>query len=180
MKTLLLMSLRGNAILYYGEELGLTQVDIPFDQLHDPEAIANWPLTLSRDGARTPMPWDESACAGFGSKEPWLPVGDANRARPVAVQDREERSLLASTRQAIELRRANPAMKHGKVTECRHDGDLLILRREAEGQTLEFRFNLGTRPIGLDDCQGRVLMAINGASHSDLPAYAAIITEISE
>ena len=180
LKTLLLMSLRGNAILYYGEELGLTQVDIPFDQLHDPEAIANWPLTLSRDGARTPMPWDESACAGFGSKEPWLPVGDANRARPVAVQDREERSLLASTRQAIELRRANPAMKYGKVSECRHDGDLLILRREAGGQTLEFRFNLGTRPIGLDDCQGRVLMAINGASHSDLPAYAAIITEISE
>ena len=55
MKALLLASLRGNIILYYGEELGLSQVDIPFDQLHDPEAIANWPLTLSRDGARTPM-----------------------------------------------------------------------------------------------------------------------------
>ena len=71
----LLMSLRGNAIIYYGEELGLTQVDIPFEQLHDPEAIANWPLTLSRDGARTPMPWNDSACAGFGSTTR-LPAGE--------------------------------------------------------------------------------------------------------
>ena len=56
-KMLLLMCLRGNVFLYYGEELGLTQVDVPYDRLQDPEAIANWPLTLSRDGARTPMPW---------------------------------------------------------------------------------------------------------------------------
>ena len=53
---LLLACLRGNIILYYGEELGLEQIDIPYDRLHDPEAIANWPMTLSRDGARTPMP----------------------------------------------------------------------------------------------------------------------------
>lgn len=57
MKMLLLACLRGNIFLYQGEELGLTQVDIPFDALLDPEAIANWPMTLSRDGARTPMPW---------------------------------------------------------------------------------------------------------------------------
>ena len=53
LKMLLLLSLRGNAFLYYGEELGLTQVEIGFEHLRDPEAIANWPLTLSRDGART-------------------------------------------------------------------------------------------------------------------------------
>ena len=53
MKMALLACMRGNPILYNGEELGLTQVDIPFDQLQDPEAIANWPLTLSRDGVRT-------------------------------------------------------------------------------------------------------------------------------
>src|SRR3546814_19015789 len=53
MKMLLLGTLRGNIILYYGEELGLTQVDIPFEHLRDPEAIDNWPMTLSRDGARS-------------------------------------------------------------------------------------------------------------------------------
>ena len=81
MKMLLLACLRGTIILYYGEELGLTQVDVPFDRLRDPEAIANWPLTLSRDGARTPMPWsDEGPYLGFGTAKPWLPVGEAHRA----------------------------------------------------------------------------------------------------
>ena len=57
MKMLLLCCLRGSIFIYQGEELGLPQVEVPFDQLQDPEAIANWPHTLSRDGARTPMPW---------------------------------------------------------------------------------------------------------------------------
>lgn len=179
LKTLLLMSLRGNAILYYGEELGLTQVDIPFDQLHDPEAIANWPLTLSRDGARTPMPWNSSECAGFGSTNPWLPVGEDNRARPVADQQADENSLLAFTRSAIALRKANPALHHGAVTDCRAEGAMLVISREADGQRVECRFNLGKQSIGTGHCQGEVLMAINGASQSELPAYAAIITEIS-
>ena len=57
MALLLLMCLRGNVFLYQGEELGLPQGDVPFDGSVDPEAIANWPETLARDGARTPMPW---------------------------------------------------------------------------------------------------------------------------
>ena len=51
---MLLMCLRGNVILYQGEELGLPQAHVPFEHLQDPEAIANWPQTLGRDGARTP------------------------------------------------------------------------------------------------------------------------------
>ncbi|MBX7514680.1 DUF3459 domain-containing protein [Qipengyuania sp. GH38] len=177
LKALLLMSLRGNAILYYGEELGLTQVDIPFDQLHDPEAIANWPLTLSRDGARTPMPWDDSECAGFGSTAPWLPVGDDNRPRSVAAQQGDANSLLEFTKQAIALRKANPALHHGRVTECNHDGDLLELVREAGGQRLRCRFNFGSKPVRCEDCEGRTLLAINGAEPTVLPPFAAIILE---
>jgi alpha-glucosidase len=70
MKAVLFAALRGNIIVYQGEELGLTQVDIPFELLQDPEAIANWPLTLSRDGARTPLPWQaEGAMGGFTEGE---------------------------------------------------------------------------------------------------------------
>ena len=84
-KALLLACLRGNIFLYYGEELGLPQVDIPFADLKDPEAIANWPRTLSRDGARTPMPWNDAGpYLGFGDAKPWLPVGEAHRALSVA------------------------------------------------------------------------------------------------
>lgn len=179
LKTLLLISLRGNAIFYYGEELGLTQVDIPFDQLHDPEAIANWPLTLSRDGARTPLPWDNSADAGFGSEEPWLPVGDKNREISVQAQSADDNSLLAYTRMAIELRKANPALHHGSVSSCHTDGDLLEITRESSSQKLLCRFNLGTTQIDCPECAGTVLVAINGSDKSRLPAYSAIILEIA-
>ncbi len=179
LKTLLLVSLRGNAIFYYGEELGLTQVDIPFDQLHDPEAIANWPLTLSRDGARTPMPWNASTDAGFGSNSPWLPVGEENRARSVEAQSGDDNSLLAFTRTAIALRKANPALHHGRVTSCNADGDLLEITREAGGQTLLCRFNLGSAPIECSAGNGRPLFAIGSATATQLPASSAIILEIT-
>lgn len=177
LKTLLLVSLRGNAIFYYGEELGLTQVDIPFDQLHDPEAIANWPLTLSRDGARTPMPWTDTPDAGFGSDAPWLPVGDDNRPRSVELQEGDPHSLLAFTRNAIALRKANPALHHGRVVACNHDGDFLEIVREAQGQRLYCRFNLGTTPVTTEHQDGAELIAIGGATATTLPPYSAIILE---
>jgi len=75
LKIALLCALRGNIIVYQGEELGLEQDVIPFELLQDPEAIANWPLTLGRDGARTPLPWDGSVLGGFTTGTPWLPLG---------------------------------------------------------------------------------------------------------
>ena len=179
MKILLLASLRGNIILYQGEELGLGQVNIPFDQLHDPEAIANWPLTLSRDGARTPMPWDSSAAdGGFGSVTPWLPVGEENLARAVDVQEGNEHSLVSATRFAIALRNAHAALHHGRVVDCRADGDLLEIRREAAGQTIACRFNLGASPIDMEPATGTILHAENGASAEMLPPFGALIWEI--
>ncbi len=176
MKVLLLACLRGNIILYQGEELGLTQVDIPFEQLHDPEAIANWPLTLSRDGARTPMPWTGEADAGFGCAAPWLPHGDENCARSVAAQEADPGSLLHATRAALTLRNANPALHHGKVAGCRTDGDLLELVREAEGQRICCIFNLGSATLEIA-ADGRVLHAENGATLAQLAPFAALLLE---
>lgn len=178
LKVTLLMSLRGNAILYYGEELGLTQVDIPFDQLHDPEAIANWPMTLSRDGARTPMPWQaEAADVGFGSTQPWLPVGAENAARAVDRQEVEAGSLLAFTRKAVALRAANPALRHGAVTACLANGALLELQRAADGQMVRCLFNIGADPVPLAGVQGKVLIAANNATPEYLPPFGALILE---
>ncbi|MHA6316376.1 alpha-amylase family glycosyl hydrolase [Altererythrobacter sp. CAU 1778] len=179
MKALLLASLRGNIILYQGEELGLTQVEIPFDHLQDPEAIANWPLTLSRDGARTPMPWTtQSADGGFGSDAPWLPLGEENHARAVDRQRPDDASLLNFTRYALTLRRDNPALKHGRVISCASDGALLDLTREADGQRVRCLFNIGPDTLTLGALPGRALCSMNGADQRHLPPYAAIILEI--
>ncbi|MEX0342067.1 MAG: alpha-amylase family glycosyl hydrolase [Erythrobacter sp.] len=181
MKMMLLACLRGNIILYYGEELGLTQVDIPFEQLHDPEAIANWPLTLSRDGARTPMPWDANTPhGGFTTGEPWLPVGDDNAARSVEVQEADEASLLHHTRAMLALRRDNPALHHGAVARCESVGDLFVIERSAERQSVRCLFNLGSSAVvpPRELSLGAAIASTNGATAANLPPLSAMVIEL--
>ena len=177
MKVLLLACLRGNIILYQGEELGLTQVDISFEQLRDPEAIANWPLGKSRDGARTPMPWSGGTlCGGFGSTAPWLPFGEANLARAAELQRGDPGSLLAHTRAVLALRQAHPALRHGRVLECRPDGPLLRLVREADGERLVCLFNLSPETVALDDYpSGDILCSVNQSSPGPLAPFAGLV-----
>ena len=157
MKMLLLACLRGNIFLYNGEELGLGQVDIPFEALQDPEAIANWPLTLSRDGARTPMPWQrEGAGHGFTTGTPWLPFGDDNIARAVDAQNDDQRSMLNWTRRVLALRTVHPALRQGGLSLMSATDRLLVFERSEAGERLVCAFNLSDTPVdaALDDQRG--------------------------
>ncbi|MBX9643101.1 MAG: DUF3459 domain-containing protein, partial [Novosphingobium sp.] len=181
-KMMLLCALRGNPIIYQGEELGLVQVDIPFDQLKDPEAIANWPLTLSRDGARTPMPWAaQDEHGGFTRGQPWLPLGAENLERSVDRQEADPASLLNLTRELLALRRAHPALREGSF-EVLHAGEaLLAVRRVAQGQTVLCLFNLSGQacawPEGIG-AGGQALAAVNAAQPGQqLPPFGALLLE---
>ncbi|MES2445147.1 MAG: alpha-amylase family glycosyl hydrolase, partial [Pseudomonadota bacterium] len=181
MKMLLLLSLRGNAFLFQGEELGLTQVEIGFEHLQDPEAIANWPLTLSRDGARTPMPWVADApVAGFTTGRPWLPLGPDHAALAVDRQDADPDSLLNLTRRLVALRLASPALMMGNMEIVEAGEALLVFEREGEGQTMICAFNLGAEPLAWapqDAHRFRVAAAVNGATPTALPPYSGVILE---
>ena len=146
-KMLLLACLRGNIFLYNGEELGLPQVEIAFGDLQDPEAIANWPLTLSRDGARTPMPWAAGAeNLGFGAGKPWLPTGPAHRTLAVDRQEADAQSLLAFTRRVLALRNAHPALRSGSMTIIEASDAIFAFERELDGQRVRCVFNLSDAP----------------------------------
>ena len=179
MVMMLFASLRGNIILWQGEELGLTQVDIPFALLKDPEAIANWPLSLTRDGARTPMPWVQGATnCGFSDAEPWLPLGPDHAARAVDVQDGEPESLLSLTRALVALRNAHPALLTGRLTVLEARDDLLVFERAATGSHLVCAFNFGRNEISWRPAQPdrwRLLKGVNAASAWTLPPYGALI-----
>ncbi|MBY0393888.1 MAG: DUF3459 domain-containing protein [Novosphingobium sp.] len=181
MKAMLLASLRGNIIVYQGEELGLTQVEIPFEQIQDPEAIANWPLTLSRDGARTPLPWQaQSEQGGFTTGQPWLPLGADNHARAVDLQDADPASLLNLTRALLALRKENAALRAGDFTVLHAAGDVLAIRRSAAGSRVTAVFNIGhfaaPWPAAASPA-GRVLSAVNGAAPGTLPPFGALLIE---
>jgi len=174
MKIALLAALRGNIIVYQGEELGLEQDQIPFELLQDPEAIANWPLTLSRDGARTPMPWRDEDLGGFTTGRPWLPLSDANLARAVERQETDPASQLALTRQILALRKAHPALRLGSLEAARADGAILSFVREAAGQRVHCLFNLSPDPVTLPLAEGAPILAINGATPGRLPGFGAL------
>jgi alpha-glucosidase len=102
---LVLATLPGTTVLYYGDEIGMTNVDVPPGRLRDKMRGA----ASTRDRGRTPMQWDGSRLGGFTAEgvTPWLPVGDA-AACNVADQRDDPASVLSLCRRLLSLRRGDP------------------------------------------------------------------------
>ena len=132
------LSLRGSNCLYQGEELGLHEAELTFEQLQDPYGITMWPEYKGRDGCRTPMPWDGQAVhAGFSTSQPWLPVS-ADHARVAAdVQNEASDSLLNFYRQFLKWRKTKPALVLGTIhLQAEHPQVLAYERRHGEERLL--------------------------------------------
>ena len=178
-KMLLLSCLRGSIILYQGEELGLPQVEVPFDRLQDPEAIANWPQTLSRDGARTPMPWSSTRPnLGFSTGSPWLPAGENHRLLAVDAQEESPSSVLAFTRGCLATRRAHPALRHGAMDILEAGRQLLVFERLSDGQRIRCTFNLSEQRAPFSPA-GNTLIDTGDIDAGSLGPYAAVVEEIA-
>lgn len=149
----LLLALRGTVFLYQGEELGLPQSTLRFEDLRDPFGIAHWPLNPGRDGCRTPFPWQaEAPQRGFGAAaRPWLPADPAHAALAVDRQLAAPDSVLNATRTLLALRRAHPALRLGSFEPLVADGEVLVVRRRqavdgGPDDDLLLAFNLGRHP----------------------------------
>ena len=179
MAMLLLLCLRGDVFIYQGEELGLPQVTIGYDDLKDPEAIANWPLTLGRDGARTPMPWcPDSAGLGFSAAKPWLPIGEEHAALAVGVQERQETSMLALTRRLIALRQSSDALLLGEMRVVAAADNVLAFERAVAGERLLCVFNLGEAPVDWRPAQApawRVIESVGAVNDWRLGGFAGLV-----
>ncbi len=140
----LLACLRGTLFLYQGEELGLPQSDIAFEDLQDPFGKAHWPHDKGRDGCRTPMPWTAAhPTGGFTAGRPWLPSDPAHRALAVDRQEADPDSTLHLARRVLALRRAHPALRLGRFETLHADAALLVCRRVHQGDAVLAAFNLG-------------------------------------
>ncbi|WOI54689.1 alpha-glucosidase family protein [Parvularcula sp. LCG005] len=147
----LLMTLRGTIFLYQGEELGLPQAYVPFDKLQDPEGIRFWPESLGRDGCRTPIPWRTGVQnAGFSSAEPWLPVDPRHEEISVEYQEQFEDSTLNKTRQFIEVRSENPALRLGTIRFLDVPDPAIAFFREHENDIILCIFNLEDEEMVFD------------------------------
>ncbi len=141
----LLVSLRGSICLYQGEELGLEEADIAFEDLRDPYGIRFWPAFKGRDGCRTPMVWEGGQPnAGFTTGKPWLPVPEAHRRRAVDLEQGEPASVLAHYRRALAFRRRHHALVAGTIEFLAADGDVLAFVRATDDERLLCVFNFAS------------------------------------
>ncbi len=144
----LLMCLKGSVCLYQGEELGLPEAEIAYEDLQDPYGKEFWPEFKGRDGCRTPMVWEkEAAYAGFTGARPWLPVPSVHHYLAADAAEHDPSTLLHHYRRAIAFRRNHKALRYGEMLDITVSGDVLSFRRESEDEVVLCFFNLSDQPV---------------------------------
>jgi alpha-glucosidase len=159
---MLLLTLRGTPVLYYGDELGLEDMKIPPAFVHDPFGLNMPGKNQGRDPQRCPMPWDETAKAGFTTGDPWLPIGTSEKGHSVAAQQADPRSMLALTHELMRLRREEPALSRGFWEKVEIEGEVLAYARTLADKRFVIVLNLDgeAKSIRLKDvASGRVLLS---------------------
>ena len=154
---MLLLTMRGTPFLYYGDEIGLQEVDLGREDLMDPVGMRFWPDNKGRDGARTPMPWEPGPGAGFGAPgvRPWLPLGD-HETQNVASQKDDKSSVLWLTKDLIALRRESDDLTRSAYETLDSDSDVWAFRR---GSRTVVALNLSDEPGRLDGVFGAIAIS---------------------
>lgn len=182
---MMILSLRGSVCLYQGEELGLPEAEIAFEELQDPYGIEFWPEFKGRDGARTPMVWQtDNGQGGFSTAaKSWLPVTAPHLARSVAAQAGRADSLLEYYRAALAFRRAHPVLAGGEMSPVAVQGDVVGFTRHGDAH-LFCAFNLGAEAARVAVPAGNwkpLAQDLGGASPGEagvaLPGWGFVILE---
>ena len=178
----ILMTQRGSVCIYQGEELGLTEADIAFEDLQDPYGIQFWPEFKGRDGCRTPMAWDSAAQqAGFSTAaKTWLPIPVEHAINAVSVQEGKADSILEHYRRFLAFRRAHPALVKGGMAFHATGETALVYSRTHANERLLCVFNMSAEPARIPLPQGS-WDALEGHGFTskieddavDLPAWGA-------
>ncbi|MBY4677232.1 alpha-glucosidase [Marinobacterium arenosum] len=150
MLMVLLLSMRGSICIYQGEELGLTEAELAYEDLVDPYGINFWPEFKGRDGCRTPIPWQADVPqAGFSSAKPWLPVAIEHHRRAISVQQDDAASILNSYRAFLGWRQQQPALCKGEIHFIDTADNCLLFSRTLDGEQMLVAVNMGAEPASL-------------------------------
>jgi alpha-glucosidase len=164
----LLLALRGTALIYQGEELGLPEARLTREELRDPVGDLYWPTARGRDGCRTPMPWSDGPNLGFTAGTPWLPAAAEHAGLTVAAQATDPHSTLAFTRALLAMRKASAALTEGEQEMWDAPDPILAFARRGGGEAVLCAFNMGDRAATLADARlagGEPLPAATGEAH---------------
>lgn len=124
--------MQGTPYVYQGEELGMCNAY--FDKLEDyrdieslnaykeltetcgvsHEEMMGYLKRISRDNARTPMQWDDSANAGFTTGTPWIKVNSNYKTVNAKQQTTDPDSVFSYYKELIRLRHENDIIVYGE------------------------------------------------------------------
>jgi alpha-glucosidase len=146
---MMLITLRGTPFLYYGDEIGMPDTDVPEARVLDPVGRIHG-RRIGRDPERTPMPWTGEPGAGFTEPgvEPWLPFGDI-AACNVAAQRHEPTAMLALARDLVSLRDAMPDLARGDYRTDPRSNDARWVFRRGERTLVALNLSDDETSIGL-------------------------------
>jgi alpha-glucosidase len=169
-----LLTARGTAVLYYGDEIAMGDAHIPVERMQDP-----WGRHVpeeSRDPERAPLPWNDSPNGGFcpPDVEPWLPLTDDADTRNVAAQRADETSELHLVRTLVGLRATRPSLQHGAYARVAVTDDVFVYARAADGERTVVALSFSDAPatVSLDgphDVLCSTTMRRSGITDGDLP-----------
>ncbi len=179
------LALKGTPCLYQGDELGLSEAEIAYEDLQDPVGLTFWPESKGRDGCRTPMPWEAAQdFAGFSSHKSWLPIPFEHRALAVSKQEQQTDSMLHFARRVIRWRKSIPQLLRGEISFIDVPEPLLGFRRSLPGapEVLVF-FNLSAETVQIQHPELKQALSLNGhglmgqadGEQLTLPAWGAWI-----
>ena len=138
---MLLLTLKGTAFFFAGDELGVEQGEIPREAVQDPFEKLVPGYDLNRDPERVPMRWYATGNGGFTTGQPWLPMGQASGRNVFDLQN-DERSILHLYRELIRLRKDTPAFGSGDYAPLRSRNDVLIYERSSGTERFRIALNL--------------------------------------
>jgi alpha-glucosidase len=156
---MLLLTLPGTLTMYYGEEIGITNVPIAPDDVQDPAEKNEPGLGLGRDPERTPMPWDGSASAGFTTGRPWLPIGADHEEVNVAALEQDRASILHLYRKLIDLRRSRPTLVRGRMQLVSADNGVLRYERRGDEDRILVLLNMSADSVRTTVEGGTILVS---------------------
>ena len=175
----LLFTLRGTPIMYYGDEIGMHDVVVPSDRQQD---MKNTVSDTNRDPERTPMQWNSDPYAGFSTVEPWLPVSDDYRQRNVAQENDDPASVLSFYKTLITLRQRELALQVGDFVPVGLRQNLMLFERVYLAERVLVMINFGTEEAIYsisDDTRAAVLFSSSGQKVGQ-PVESSVMVEGEE
>ncbi|HVZ66772.1 MAG TPA: alpha-amylase family glycosyl hydrolase [Patescibacteria group bacterium] len=158
---LLLLTLRGNAFIYNGEEIGMRNRKIPKDKSNDTYDLSSPGLGLGRNGQRTPMQWNDTNNAGFSTNEPWLPVSLNYGKVNAESENNDPKSFLNLYKKLIRLKKNNLALSNGDYVPLKITvRNVFCFFREYQDKKIFVAVNFGSkaRNLNIVNKKGKVLV----------------------